>query len=44
MIWKYYNLFTPDKQAVFADENLLLVGETFDTYLVLKPFETYFPP
>lgn len=29
MIWKYYNLFTPDKQAVFADEYLLLVGETF---------------
>lgn len=29
MIWKYYNLFAYDKQAVFADENLLLVGETF---------------
>ena len=23
MIWEYYNLFTYDKQAVFADENLL---------------------
>lgn len=24
MIWKYYNLFTPDKQAVFAYEKFII--------------------
>ena len=41
MIWKYYNLFTYDKQVVFADEKFIIepkasIGKTKIKYQKLK--------